>query len=601
MRYKGYVGQLLVVDLTKKQSTTRPISDQLAEDYVGGRGFAARLLYEEIDAGIDAFSEHNKILFATGPVIGTLVPTSSRFALSTKSPLTNTLTTGYCGGHFGPEMKFAGYDGILITGKSVKPVYLLIEDSKIEFVDAANLWGKDTIHTIEAIKKDKGRDVQVACIGPGGENLVRYASVMHEQHAAGRGGPGAVFGAKNLKAVAVKGSGGIPLALPYKELMKESRMLYDTIVEHPVCGAFRQFGTTGMMPTINEIEGLPAENFRKTSFAGTGNLAPEELKKFAVRYESCWGCPVVCSSVVRFKNERGEFLSERIEHESLWSMGPLCNISDLKGIMRASDLCDRYGIDTMTTGATIAFAMECFEKGYLTPIDLDGRSLQWGDVEILEYLIDCIAYRKGIGKTLAEGSKRAAQIIGNNASELAMHVKGLEIAAYDPRGFTGMALNYATTSRGADHNRAFTIAAEFLGLLGNYDRHVEDGKAELVKRMQDSTCVIDSAIMCMFTVDMAISVPLYAHSINIVTGMNMTESDVYTVGERISTIERMFNLREGLDHTTDRLPSRLAKIASGDGYTVDVANMMKEYYQIRNWDEQGVPKKQLLESLRITV
>ena len=599
MKYKGYLGKLLLIDLTRRKTEIRSLSDELAEQYIGGRGFAVKLLYDELEAGVDPFSEKNKILFITGPVVGTLVPTGARFALATKSPLTNTLTTGYCGGHFGPEIKFAGYDGILISGKSEKPVYMFINDSDVEFVEAAHLWGKDTLETMEAIKKEKGEAVQVACIGPGGENLVRFASVMHDQHAAGRGGPGAVFGSKNLKAVAVKGTGGVPVALAREEMLKEAWTLHHTILSHPVYKAFRQNGTTGMMPTVNEIQALPTENFRKTFFDGTVNLGPEEIEKFIVRYESCWGCPVVCGSVVRFKDEKGDFFGERIEHESLWSLGPLCNIRDLKMIMRASDLCDRYGIDTMTAGATIAFAIECFEKGYLSSVDLEGRSIGWGDPEVLEFLIEGIANRKGIGKVLAEGSKRAAQIIGNNASDLVMHVKGLEIAAYDPRGFKGMALNYATASRGADHNRAFTIAAEFLGLLGNYDRHAEEGKAELVKRMQDSTCCIDSAIMCMFTVDMAISISLYAHSINIATGMNLDESGIYTVGERISNLERLFNLREGLDGDTDRLPSRLASLPSGDGYTVDVGNMVKEYYQVRQWDEHGVPKRELLDKLHI--
>jgi aldehyde:ferredoxin oxidoreductase len=599
MKYKGYLGKILIVDLTNRKTEIRALEDQLAEEYIGGRGFAVKILYDELVAGVDPLSDQNKLLFITGPVVGTLIPTSARFALATKSPLTCTLTTGYCGGHFGPEIKFAGYDGFLITGKSDKPVYLYIEDSNIEFVDASHLWGKDTIETAETIKEEKGKQVQVACIGLAGENMVRYASVMHDQHAAGRGGPGAVFGSKNLKAVVVKGSGGVPTALSVEGTLEESRMLHDTILGHPVYKAFRQFGTTGMMPTINEIQALPAENFRKTYFKETVNLKGEEIEKLVTRYESCWGCPVACSSVVEFKDEFGNFFGERIEHESLWSLGPLCNVGDLKAIIRASDLCDRFGMDTMTAGATIAFAIECFEKGYITITDVDGRHLDWGNSENLEYLVDKIAKREGIGKILAEGSMKAGQMIGNNASELAMHVKGMEIAAYDPRGFKGMALNYATTSRGADHNRAFTIAAEFLGLLGDYDRHSEEGKAELVKRMQDSTCIIDSAIMCMFTVDMAISVPLYASSINIATGMNLNEKDIYHIGERISNLERLFNLREGIDGSTDCLPARLKEIASGDGHTVDVGAMVAEYYKVRQWDEDGVPTREILNKLNL--
>lgn len=594
LKYKGYTGKFLLVDLDSKSTAVQSLTDDLVEKFIGGRGFAAKVLYDALEPGIDPLGPQNKLFFVTGPVVGTLIPTGSRFAAATKSPLTMALTTGYCGGHFGPSMKFAGFDGILVSGRAARPVYLYIEDGRAEIRDASHLWGLDTIATTETMKKDLGWEVQVACIGPAGEKLVRYALIMHEQHAAGRGGPGAVMGSKNLKAIAVKGTMGIELATPKEKMLAEAYDLHRTILESPVYGAFRDIGTCGMMPSINDASGLPAENFRHTYFAEISKLGPEELKKYIVRYESCYGCPVVCGSVVRFRDAHGEFYSERIEHESLWALGPACNISNLEAIMRASDLCDRLGMDTMSAGITIAFAMECLEKGILTPSDADGLSLQWGNARVLEPVLFRIAARQGIGDLLAEGSRIAASRIGGEAPELAMHCKGLEVPAYDPRGFFGMGLNYATAARGADHNRAFTIAAEFLGLLGNFERHSYEGKAKLVRDMQDSTAIIDSAIMCMFTVDLAISIADYARCINLVTGLELDENEVYLAGRRINDQERLFNLREGLRSDADRLPSRFAKLLSDDGHSVDTDQMLQEYYALRGWDEEGVPRPEHL-------
>lgn len=600
MKYKGYAGKFLLVDLGSGSFDRQALTDDLVEKFIGGRGFAAKILYDTIEPDIDPLAPENKLFFVTGPVVGTLIPTGSRFAVATKSPLTMTLTTGYCGGHFGPTMKFAGFDGVLVSGKASSPVYLYIEDGRAEIRDASHLWGLDTIATTERLKKELGWEVQVACIGPAGENLVRYASIMHEQHAAGRGGPGAVMGSKNLKAIAIKGTLGIQLATPKDRMLAEAYDLHQTILGSPVYGGFRDIGTCGMMPSINDANGLPAENFRHTYFADTLKLGPEELKKYIIRYESCYGCPVVCGSVVRFQDDRGGFYSERIEHESLWALGPACNISNLEAIMRAAELCDRMGMDTMSAGITIAFAIEAVEQGLLSKEDVDGLPLKWGNAEVLEPLLARIAARQGIGNLLAEGSRTAASKIGGKAPELAMHCKGLEIPAYDPRGFFGMALNYATAARGADHNRAFTIAAEFLGLLGNLERHSYEGKAKLTRDMQDSTAIIDSAIMCMFTVDLAISIADYARCINLVTGLDLDQTGVYWTGRRINDQERLFVTREGLDASADRLPTRFVNLPSGDGQTVDVGRMIQEYYALRGWDPQGIPRPEHLREIGIS-
>ncbi|MGQ9675385.1 MAG: aldehyde ferredoxin oxidoreductase family protein [Chloroflexota bacterium] len=602
MKYKGYKGQLLTVDLTTGAIGHITLGDDLAEKYLGGRGIAARILYDEIKPGVDPFSPDNRVLFITGPASGTLLPTSARFAVGTKSPLTGTLTVGYAGGHWAPELKYAGYDGILISGIASKPVYLYISDGKVELRDGGHIWGKDAFETEELLKRELGPKFQVASIGIAGERLVPLASVVHEQHVVGRGGPGAVMGAKNLKAVAVRGTGGVEMAAGGMAAIEGAKVFRDIIYTNPVKAFFRDAGTTGMLASVNDIKAMPTRNFRQTYFEGTGKIVFDQMRKYIKRYESCSDCIVVCGSVVEIEQEQARLRTERIEHQTTCAFGTYCGVDDLQALFEANDLCDRYGMDTMSTGTTIAFAMECYERGLLSLQDTDGLELRFGNARVLRPLIQKMARKEpGIGALLAQGSRKAAETIGGNALDYAMQVKGLEIGAYDPRGFTGMALNLATAQRGADHNKAFTIAAEFLGVLGDYDRFDTEPKPALTKRMQDSTAIIDSIIMCMFTVDLGISTELYAKAANLVTGMSITENDVYRIGERINNLERMFNVREGLLAEHDRLPSRFVTEPDSTGHTVDVSQMLPEYYRLRGWDERGVPTREKLAELDIAL
>jgi len=601
MKYAGYAGKFLTVDLGSGTMGTLPLGDEFAEQYLGGRGFVAKLLYDMLPRGIDPLGPQNVIVFANGPATGTMIPTASRIAIGVKSPLTGTISASYMGGHFGPELKYAGWDGIIITGVSDKPVTLVVDDGEARLIDAGHLLGKDTVETQRLLQKELGDDFRTGAIGPAGENCVLYATFMHVQHAAGRGGPGAVFGSKKLKAVAVRGSGGVSVGMPTGEYIAACKELHDIIMENPVRPAFRWAGTTGMLPVVNEAVGLPYRNHQDDKAPDVGPIHNDEIAKYVQRYEACSGCNVICGSVVEFERQGRKYRSERIEHESVWALGPNCGTVDLPAIMEANFVCDHLGLDTMSAGSAIAWAMEMTERGLLTREDTDGLDFSFGNADVLREAILKISARDGFGDVLAQGSRGAARKLGKG-EEYAMQVKGLDLSAYAPRAFTGMGISFATTARGADHNKAFTVAAEFLGVLGDYDRYSLEGKAHLVKTMQDSTAIIDSLIMCMFTVDLGISVELYARCASLPTGMDITAADVYTIGERINTLERLFNIEEGFTRADDALPARFAAEAAPSDpgeHTLDVADVLDEYYSERQWDAAGKPRPELLTRLGI--
>ena len=598
MKYKGYIGRLLTVDLSSGSIDHIPLSNRQVEQFIGGRGLAADILYRRLPASVDPFSAQNDLLILTGPAAGTVFPTGSRTAVATISPLTMSLSTGYMGGHFAPELKYAGYDGILITGRAEKPVLLQVRDGAVQLQDAAHLWGLDTQECQAEVERSLGH-VKTMCIGPAGENLVRYAAIVHEQHLIGRGGAGAIMGFKNLKAIAVHGTGPVEVASEPIEFLARMREMQSIIQEDPIALRFRQIGTASGMPKKNKIAALPTRNFQRGVFDHIEHFGPEPLKQMIQRYESCAHCPVSCGSVVEFDFEGEKITTERIEHESHWALGPLCDIGDLRAVLKASDRCDRLGLDTISAGNVIAFAMEAYEKGLLRESDLDGVELHWGRAASLDPLLDRIANREGIGDLLADGVRLTAEKLGGDSSHFAMHTKGLEFSAFEPRAFTGMGLNFATASRGADHNRAFTIAAEYYGILGDLDRNSHEGKPEMVKELQDFSAVIDSIIACMFTIDFGTDVQLFADAINLITGMEIDKTEYYRIGERINNLERCFNLRQGITGKDDVLPGRIREeaVVDGDSGPLDIREMLTQYYDLRGWDEFGVPTQKRLEAL----
>jgi aldehyde:ferredoxin oxidoreductase len=601
MNYKGYIGKILTVDLSTGKTGSLPLSDAQAERFIGGRGLAVEMLYERLPAGVGAFDEANDLLILTGPAAGTPFPTGSRIAAATVSPLTGTLTTGYMGGHFAPELKFAGWDGILISGRAEKPVTLIVKDSAVRLVDASSLWGLDTQQTQAALEKQLGHSVKTMCIGPAGENLVRYAAIAHEQHLIGRGGTGAVMGYKNLKAICVRGTGAVEVAAGPDLFLSRMREMQLTVQQDPIALRFRQIGTASGIPKKNKIGALPSRNFQRGCFDYAEAYGGDPLKALIQRYESCAQCPISCGSVVQFDYDGQTVVSERLEHESHWSLGPLCDVGDLKATLKANDTCDRLGMDTVSAGVSIAFAMEAYQNGLISDADLDGLDLNWGSAGTLDPLLGRIARREGLGDLLAEGVRIAASRLGGGSDHYAMHVKGLEFPAFEPRAFTGMGLNFATASRGADHNRAFTIAAEYYGILGDLDRFEHDGKPEMVKDLQDFSAVIDSIIACMFTIDFSTDVALFSEAISLITGMSVDKAEYYRIGERVNNMERLFNLRWGFTYKDDVLPGRIreeaASSAGEQAVPLDVSAMLERYYDLRGWDEQGVPTAERLAAL----
>lgn len=603
MRYKGYCGKLLTVNLSSGEFGNIQLTEKQVERYIGGRGLAIELLYKRLPAGIGPYDEDNDLLVLTGPAAGTLFPTGSRTAVAAVSPLTMTLSTGYMGGHFAPELKYAGWDGILISGRASKPVTLIVQDAKIRMVDAAQLWGLDTQETQATLEDTLGHGIKTMCIGPAGEKLVSYAAIAHEQHLVGRGGKGAIMGHKNLKAICVRGSGSVEISAAHDKFLSRMREMQRIVQQDPIALRFRQTGTASGIPKKNKIGALPTRNFQRGVFDYVDEYGPEPLKQIIQRYESCGQCPISCGSVVEFDFNGETIVSERIEHESHWSLGPLCDIGDLRATLKANDTCDRLGMDTISAGVSIAFAMEAYENGLLKDADLDGLDLRWGNTSSLDPLLERIARREGIGDLLADGVRVAAEKLGNGSSHYAMHVKGLELSAFEPRVFTGMGLNFATASRGADHNRAFTIAAEYYGILGDLDRFSHDGKPEMVKDLQDFSAVIDSIIACMFTIDFSTDVDFFAESINLITGMDIDRTEYYRIGERINNLERLFNLRQSLTHMDDVLPSRIrmeaATSAGEQAVPLDISQMLDTYYQLRGWDESGIPTPERLTALAL--
>jgi aldehyde:ferredoxin oxidoreductase len=596
--YGGYYGKLLRVDLSSGDTVKQALSDDLMEQYLGGRGIASKILMDELKAGIDPLGPENKIVFITGPLTGTVVPTTSRLCISAKSPLTNLPGSGFAGGSFGPELKFCGYDGLVIERKADRPVYIWIKDGDVEIRDAASLWGKDAFETEELIKKELGDlSIEVACIGQAGENLVRFASVVHHQHfLVGRRGMGAVMGAKNLKAVAVKGTKGIEVASSQKEIWKVYDQLLDIMNKNPVVSMFHDHGTAASVGMVNELGFMPTRNFQIGFFDKMSALDEKAFFTLSVKPFSCWGCPVYCRRLLKGK----EVTCARPEHQTTFALGTLLENGDTEEVMRSNLLCDRYGMDSISTGGTIAFAMECFQRNIINGKDTGGLDLAWGNAKSINRLIEMIALRQGFGDILAEGSMRAAEQIGKGSARYAMQVKGLEIPGYDPRGAKGIGLNYATAPRGADHNDGWTIAEELY--VEDVDRLTMDGKAELTRQIQDKSKTIDSAIFCMFALDFGYTLEFISMCITAITGMAMSPEKIEEIGDRISNLERLFALREGFRGKSDDIvPARFIEeelpFGESKGERLDLESMLGEYYRVRGWDEEGIPTARKLKEL----
>lgn len=592
--YFGYQGTILRVNLTEKTIKKEELNLDDALKFIGGRGLGTKILMDEVDPKTDALSSENKLIFATGPLTGTSTPTGGRYMVITKSPLTGTVACSNSGGYWGAELKFAGYDVVIIEGKSEKPVYLNISDDSVEINDASFVWGKTAGETTAAFEEAHGEKVRVATIGPAGENLSKISGIINDRgRAAGRSGVGAVMGSKNLKAIVVRGTGKVNVndAAMLKEAFSKSMA---KIRENGVTGqGLPTYGSAVLVNIINENGVLPTNNFQESYFDKADDISGETLaEKFLKKKDPCFRCPIGCGRYCETDGIEGS----GPEYETIWGFGSNCGVSDLSAIIKANYWCNEYGLDTISASTTIAAAMELYQKGYIKKEDLEGApELVWGNAEAVVEWTKLMGQAKGLGAKMAEGSYRLCESYG--VPELSMSVKKQEMPAYDPRGIQGIGLNYATSNRGGCHVRGYMISPEILNLPQELDRFATDGKAEWTKIFQDFTASIDAVGLCLFT-SFAMGADDYADLYNSICGTKLTGNDFVEIGDRIWNLERLYNLKAGIDPSEDTLPKRLLEepISSGPstGHVNKLSITLPEYYKARGWTEKGIPTEEKL-------
>lgn len=604
------MGRILEVDLTTRQTCVRTFPESVLREYVGGSGLGAKILYEETRSETDPLGPGNVLMFMTGPVTGTRAPTSGRHAVVAKSPLTGIWGESDIGGHWGTALKKAGFDGIIVKGAAEKPVYLWVHDGEVEIRDATHLWGVDTYDLDGSLKQETHPKAQITCIGPAGENLVKIAAVMSDGkdgRAAGRCGLGAVMGSKKLKAIVAYGNREVPVARP-DQLMASVKREVPSLVEN--MKAMHDYGTTCSMEATEACGDLPIMNWRAGSWSeGAAKTSGQTMAKTVLTGNFyCGQCVVGCGRVVKI--ESGPYApveGSGPEYETMAALGSYCLVDDLEAICKANELCNRFGLDTISTGAAIAFAMELYEKGLISSKDAGGLQLTWGNARAVIDIIQKIARREGIGDVLAEGVKKAATAFGKNAEEYAIHVKGLELPAHDPRAFFSLAVGYATSNRGACHLQAYSDSAEKsviqpeLGWDEVWDRFQVKGKGVLTAKMQDLCAMFDSLKACKFLLWGGIKAGVLVEWLNAVTGWDMDIAEFMKTGERLYNLKRMYNVRLGLSRKDDTLPPRILTLKRGSGGAADalppLGQMLSEYYEHRGWSEEGIPTREKLQEL----
>ena len=597
----GWIGTVLRVNLTTRTVKKEPLDPKLAKEYIGARGLGTKFMYDEVVPRVDALGPENKLIFAPGPFSGTFAPSAGRYEVVAKSPLTGTIAASNSGGSFGAELKFAGYDMVIIEGKAEKPVYLYIRDETVEIRDAAKLWGKEVPDTTDLVRAETDEDAKVACIGPAGEKLVLFACVMNEMHrAAGRSGVGAVMGSKNLKAIAVVGGGAVRVADPpgFKAAVMQGR---SKIQADPVAQGLKAYGTDVLVNILNQIGSHPTRNFRDGYFPTADKVGGESLSATLLqRPKGCFSCVISCGRVSEVKNPKYQGAGEGPEYETAWSFGSDCGIDDLEAVTKANFLCNELGMDTITMGSTIACAMDLYESGVITLKDTGGIPLNFGNAEAMVEMVKKTGAREGFGDKLALGSYRMAESYGH--PEYSMTVKKQEIPAYDPRGVQGIGLNYATNNRGGCHVRGYTISVEVLGDPAKMDPWKTEGKAQLDINFQNLTAALDSSGACLFST-FGLGADDLALMLSTLTGVSYSTEEFIKAGERIWNLERLWNLKAGFTSKDDTLPERLLKdpLPSGGakGRVSRLGEMLPEYYQLRGWDKHGVPSEKKLKELAL--
>lgn len=597
---KGFVGTILRVNLKTGAIAREPLNEASARDYVGARGLGTKYYCDECDPKCDPLGPDNKLIFMTGPLTGTCATSAGRYNAVAKSPLTGTIGAANSGGHFGPELKYAGYDGIIFEDVSDHPVYLYIDDDTVELRDASALWGKDVYDTTDALNETLGEGFRIACIAPAGETGCLFAGIMNDKHrAAGRGGMGAVMGVKKLKAVAVRGTGGVAVARSeaFFNACADARA---KLKAHPVTGTgLSAYGTQILVNIVNASGGLPKNNGRDGSvFAQADDISGETLAaKYLLRNKGCFGCSIGCGRAVEIKDGPFQSKGEGPEYEAGWSFGADCGVNDLAAVCNANFLCNQYGIDPITMGATIACAMELYELGAIPEADI-GFPLRFGDAAAVVRCTELTCKGEGFGKILGQGSYRMAERYGH--PELSMSVKKQEMPAYDGRAIQGIGLEYATSNRGGCHVRGYMISPEVLGLPVQMDPLVTEGKAGMLKLFQDLTALVDSSGICLF-VTFGIGLAEVAAMYREAVGSDETDEEILLKGERIWNLEKRFNMAAGVEK--DTLPPRLLreKLPEGPaaGRVSELYTMLSEYYAARGWSAEGEPSAEKLAELKL--
>ncbi len=612
----GHNGRILRVNLSDRSMDTLTLSAEMARKYIGGRGLAARTLFDVMTPGCDPLGPENKLVFMTGPLAATRFAGSARYVVMARSPLTGFLGESYAGGSFAHQLKRAGFDGIVVEGQSPEPLYLSISNEEARLQAADHIWGKTTKEARDKLTRVHGHGYNMALVGPAGEKGVRFCSIMQGLgRAAGRTGMGAVMGSKRLKAILVHGDQDPPVhdKARLNELVKSNARL---LMDNPRLQGFRKFGTGAAIDAFNELGNFPTQNFREGSFEHFERISGEAFMKVMIRKESCIYCPVRCKKVVEIKGGAyGDVLPEYggPEYETIASLGSLCMNSDLAALCMANQLCNAYGIDTISMGVIMAFAMDCFERGLLRKEDI-GFDIPWGNPHAILKMIELTARREGFGELLSQGVRRMAEEIGGEAAQYAAHVKGMEVPMHDPRAKMGLGISYTVAARGATHCEGFhdtaymsDNAAPEIGIIKGADRlTLGDGKPGMVIAAENWQSFVNSAILCLFTVvsgGKTRNVKGIVDAVNAATGWELSMADVLESGERAYNMCRALAVREDFDPSLDRLPPNFSKPqtrSASKGSVVSpkaMADALNEYYALRGWTSDGFPTRERLEKL----
>ena len=605
----GYTGNILRVDLTKREYKVEPLQPKLARDYIGGTGLGNRIIYDEVPPSTDPLSPENKIVFATGPVTATNYPSGGRYQICFKSPLTGILCDASSGGYWGGDLKRAGYDALIVEGASTVPVYLWIHNGKVEFHNASRLWGQDALKVQETIQREIGDErIRIACIGPAGERQVLLSCIINDEgRAPGRGGNGAILGSKKLKAIAVRGNGTFPLhdLEGYNNLCK--KIAKDNATSPAIAG-MREYGTAQVLDNLWSMGDIPVKNWQLGLWEeGCKNLGGKKMKEtILVPHTACYRCTLGCSRWVKIEEGPYKMDGPGPEYETLAALGTMCLVDNLNAVSFANDLCNRYGIDTISTGVAIAFAMEAYEKGLIKKEETGGVELKWGDAQAMISMVHQIGKKEKIGALLGQGVKRAAEKLGGDSWKYAVHVKGMETPMHDPRTFFSIGLTYAVGPRGACHLHGHSPLWEGVkdpvpewGLKGTYPLFQSEGKGNLVKLSQDLTAVVNSMVSCYF-VTFILKPSDLAAVLTAATGTKYTVQSLLKVGERIMALHRAYNNRCGVTRQDDMLAPRQLEPTKEGGNAGKVPNMevmLKEFYKASGWTPSGKPSRKTLESL----